>query len=152
MWIKTADGGYYNMLTGTNVDVKQGNAGDFRVMVLSGPTPIVCLQKGYREEADARDALDDAMASQELVELAVPDYEEEDADDSEESEEDGEPVDNYDEMSNDELRDEITKRNEEDAADPNFDGEPMSTQGNKKALIGRLRADDGVRASGPVTV
>lgn len=143
MWLKNVDGGYYNMLTGTTVDVKQAAAGDYRIHAMVGSTPIVCLQKGYRTEDDARDALESTLDNEhDVVSFDVPEYSDDEDDNSESEEDDGEVTDDYDTMSNDELRAAITERNELDAQDPDFQGEPMSTQGNKKALISRLRADD----------
>jgi hypothetical protein len=49
----------------------------------------------------------------------------------------------YDEWTNEQLRAEITKRNEMRVDDPDYEGEdPMVTTGNKGELVARLREDD----------
>lgn len=49
----------------------------------------------------------------------------------------------YEEWTNDQLRAEITKRNEMRVDDPDYEGEePMLAAGNKSELVTRLREDD----------
>lgn len=144
MFCKTIDDGYYNMLTGTHIQVKQSSLGDFRVQVTDGHNNLVCLQKGYRSEEDAKDALDDTMSGQDIVSLEVPEYEA--LDDSDEEDNDGESeeaTDDYSRMSVTDLKSAIENRNE-DRVRQGF--EPLSTTGNKKALVARLREDDAVLA------
>lgn len=148
MWIKAVDGGYYNMLTGTNVEVRySNNGGDFRVFVVQGTVPQICLQKGFRSKEDAVYALDETMSSQELVTIDVPDYDEEDeeGDESEEDDEsETESADGYSAMSNEDLKSAIAARNESRVAEGL---DPLSTTGNKKALTARLREDDAALAN-----
>jgi hypothetical protein len=134
MWLKTVDGSYYNMLTGTQVGIQEARSGnDFRVMVINqNSIPTVCLQNGYLNKDDAQDALDGAMEDQEVATLTVPEYEESTVE-GEESTED-ETVD-YGNMSNAQLRNELASRD-------------LSTDGNKSDMITRLDADDAIQAQG----
>ena len=65
-----------------------------------------------------------------------PDVDDDDLDD--EDEDDDEPDDNYDEMTNAELKEEIEKR----------DGVSLPSKVNKRTLIETLRADDATRDRG----
>jgi predicted dienelactone hydrolase len=136
MYVKTVDGNYYNLLTGSTVEVREANAStpenpNFRLMVTSGTVPVTTLQQGYRSKEDAQDALDDVFASQDLIEIAPPDYPEEDEAQSDEDlvESEEEIFDNYDELNNEQLRALLNERQ-------------LSTTGNKSELIARLRESD----------
>ena len=138
MWVKTVDGKYYNVTTGSILSIEKGSAGDYRVYVSSGNNPVTCLQNGFKSKDDAVEALDGVMEDQEVVVIDVPEY-----DDEEDSEEDGELSeedddgdvivfeDDYAEMTNTQLRQLLADR-------PGG----LSTEGNKNALIERLREDD----------
>lgn len=139
MWIKTVDNNYYNMLTGATLAVIESRAGgDFRVMVMNagGNTALACLQKGYRTEEDAQDALDRVLEGQDLVELEVPDYSDEDDESDDESEADEEVTydDNYDEVDDASIKAALEERG-------------LSTRGSRRQAVARLRRDDAKRAS-----
>lgn len=136
MWIKTVDNSYYNMLTGATLAVVESRAGgDFRVMVMNagGNTALACLQKGYRTEEDAQDALDKVLEGQDLVELEVPDYEDDEEDDSESEEDEVVYNDNYDDVDDEILKNELEERG-------------LSVRGSRRQAIARLRKDDAKRA------
>jgi len=139
MWLKTSDNGYYNMVTGTVLEVKESKRGnDFRVQVgqVSSPSPLVSLQTGFKSREDAQDALDDVMTGQEILTLDVPDYaDDSDVDDDESTEDDGESTEelNYEELDNEQLRAELAARN-------------LATGGKKADLVTRLQEDDDARA------
>jgi len=136
VWLKTVDGNYYNMLTGSTLAVKQGVAqSDWRIYVMNtgGNTPVACLQNGYRSKDDAEQALSDVMEQQDVTTIDVPEYDDEE---SEEDTEDEEVIyeDNYETVSDEDLRNELTSRG-------------LSTRGNTRALVNRLRKDDAAKRS-----
>lgn len=135
MWLKTVDGSYYNMVTGTQLSVREANVGgEFRVYVMNagGHTPVACLQDGYRSAEDAEEALDNVLSTQDVVALDVPDYSDEDTDTTDDSDEDIVYEDNYETVPDEELRSELASRE-------------LSTRGNNKQLVARLRKDDAKR-------
>jgi hypothetical protein len=131
MWLKTVTNGYFNMLTGTDVEVKESRHGDeFRVVVnqVNSPNPLVTLQGGFASLDDAQDALDNAMDDQDVISIDAPEPVSDESDvEGEESTED-ETMD-YGNMSNAQLRTELASRN-------------LSTEGNKAELISRLTEAD----------
>lgn len=142
MWLKTVDGNYYNTNTNVSVGVVEARVGgEFRVCVLNAQsnTAIVCVQNGYRSREDAEEALGNVFAGEEVVELDVPDYSEEDSDVDDESDEDD--LVSYEDMSVDDLRAECAGR------------EPaLPTGGKKSDLVARLREDDAAREGARSTV
>lgn len=135
MWLKTVDGNYYNMLTGSTLSVQESRVGgEWRIYVMNGAgnTPLACLQDGFRSKDDADDALDSVMRTQEVTTIDVPEYNDEESEvDTDESEEDSDVVyeDNYNAVSDDDLRAELSNRE-------------LSTRGNTKQLVARLRRSD----------
>lgn len=142
MWLKTVDGNFYNTSTNVSVGVVEARVGgEWRVCVLNSQsnTAIVCVQNGYRSREDAEDALGNVFAGEDVVELDVPDYSEEDAE-SEEDDEFGDEV-SYEDMSVEDLRTECAGRTP-----------PLPTGGKKADLVTRLREDDAQRVGANSTV
>ena len=132
MRVKTVDGDYHNLLTGSSVSVVKSRSGDdWKVMVLSVMNvPVVCLQTGFKTEQEAKEAMASAFDLLELepIEVAAS-VDDDDTEDDEPISDDGLPA--YDEMTVEQLKVELA-------------GRPgnLSTSGNKPELINRLAEDD----------
>lgn len=92
MWVKAADGSYYDSDTGSTFKVMNSNReGDYRVEAWQAGqiNATAVLQKGYLTREDAQGALDEMMTEQEAVTIQPPTLPEEsaDADDEDEDEE-----------------------------------------------------------------
>lgn len=152
MWFKMGNGTYFDTDHSTILGASGNEENGYYVECVTphtGGNPRR-LREGYESKEDAQEYLNEFMDGIGFHVMPGPDSEE----DEEFTEEDEELVatDDYDRMSIPDLKNLITTRNETDKADPDFDGELMSTQGRKDDLIQRLREDDARRSPVDETV
>jgi hypothetical protein len=127
MWVKLDNNSYFDMDHSCILGAT-GNQDGYFVQLVTPHTGGIGrkVRSGYESIEDAQDALDEFMAGVGFEELEVPEYSTED---DEESEEDTAYEDNYDSLNVEDLRTELSARQ-------------LSTSGNKKALVKRLRESD----------
>jgi hypothetical protein len=89
MWVKTEKKDYLNLDNGQRLCVVEAKHGGEHRIIMRGAdnvTPLYSVQGGYRDEEEARNALDALMDSMDesVLEVTLPEAVEEDEDDTEE--------------------------------------------------------------------